>query len=238
MAGRADVDHPAGYQRGRDHGLAAQIRFYARHVRHGRLYQRNSCFAALGANRRNLITGAKATETSVKDDRRLTKAGMITFATHGLLPGNLDGLSEPGLVLTPPAQASARDDGLLLASEVAQFELSARLVLLSACNTASASGEPGADSLSALARAFLVAGAETVIASRWSVLDDATAVLTFTMAARRAVDPALTPARALREAMIAVREGHGADGATVPGWRADWKHPRAWGPFILVAARD
>lgn len=193
---------------------------------------------ALGASEANLITGAQATEARVKSDGRLARVHILSFATHGLLPGNLDGLSEPGLVLTPPAEASGGDDGLLLASEVARLELNARQVLLSACNTASASGEPGADSLSTLARAFLVAGAETVIASRWSVLDDATAALVTTMASRRAANPALTPAGALREAMIAVRSGHTADGEKVPGWRESWKHPRAWGPFILVASRD
>lgn len=193
---------------------------------------------ALGASEANLITGVQATEARVKSDRRLASVDMISFATHGLLPGNLDGLSEPGLVLTPPAKASDGDDGLLLASEVARLELKARQVLLSACNTASASGAPGSDSLSTLARAFLVAGAETVIASRWSVLDDATAALVTTMATRQAANPALTPAGALREAMIAVRSGHMVDGAAVPGWRESWKHPRAWGPFILVASRD
>ncbi len=186
----------------------------------------------------HLITGGRATEKRLRGEGRLARADMISFATHGLLPGNLDGLSEPGLVLTPPLHASQDDDGLLLASEVARFDLAARQVLLSACNTASASGGPGSDSLSALARAFLVAGADTVIASRWSVLDDATAALVTIMAARRTADPSLTPARALREAMMAVRTGHTVDGASVPGWQESWKHPRAWGPFILVASHD
>lgn len=193
---------------------------------------------ALGANATSLITGTNATETRLKSDKRLPNAGIITFATHGLMPGDFDGLTEPGLVMTPPAQASSMDDGLLLASEVAQFDLRARQVLLSACNTASANGAPGADSLSALARAFLVAGAETVIASRWSLLDDATAALSETMARREAASPTLTPAAALREAMIAVRRGYTEDGKPVPGWDESWSHPRAWGAFILVAPRD
>lgn len=193
---------------------------------------------AMGSNVTSLITGLNATETRVKADKRLLKAGMITFATHGLMPGDFDGLAEPGLVMTPPPQASSVDDGLLLASEVARFDLRARQVLLSACNTASANGPPGADSLSALARAFLVAGAETVIASRWSLLDDATAALSETMARSEAADPTLSPAAALRDAMIAVRRGYTSDGKPVPGWDESWSHPRAWGAFILVAPRD
>jgi hypothetical protein len=42
------------------------------------------------------------------------------------------------LVLTPPAEASETDYGLLTASEVAQLKLNADWVVLSACNTAAA----------------------------------------------------------------------------------------------------
>lgn len=194
--------------------------------------------ADLPGIRARLFTGPRATEARVKSDRTLRRADMITFATHGLLPGDFDGLAEPGLVLTPPVRGSLLDDGLLLASEVARLELLAQQVVLSACNTASANGPPGADSLSVLARSFLIAGAQSVIASRWSLMDDAAAALNSIMASRRAANPLLTSAAALREAMIAVREGHTADGKAVPAWDSSWKHPRAWGPFILVASSD
>lgn len=81
-------------------------------------------------------------------------------------------------------------------------------------------------------------GRELVSLGTPAVHRDATAARVTTMASRRAANPALTPAGALREAMIAVRSGHMVDGAAVPGWRESWKHPRAWGPFILVASRD
>ena len=64
----------------------------------------------------------------------------------------MSGIEEPGLVFTPPAQASGDDDGLLAASEVAKLSLTADWVLLSACNTASGA-EAGAEAASGLGRA-------------------------------------------------------------------------------------
>jgi len=83
---------------------------------------------------------------------------VLTFATHGLLAGDLKGLSEPALVLTPPKEGTELDDGLLTASEVAQLKLDADWVILSACNTAAPDGTPGAEGLSGLAKAFFYAG--------------------------------------------------------------------------------
>jgi hypothetical protein len=40
----------------------------------------------------------------------------VHFATRGLMSGDLKGLAEPALVLTPPREASADNDGLLAAS--------------------------------------------------------------------------------------------------------------------------
>src|SRR6185312_2777759 len=70
----------------------------------------------------DIYLGAAATESRVLsmrlDDRRV-----VMFATHGLLPGDLDGLSEPALALSAPARPGAAaesgeagDDGLLTAS--------------------------------------------------------------------------------------------------------------------------
>ena len=77
--------------------------------------------------------------------------------------------------LTPPARAP--DDGSLSVQAVYGLGLSrADLVVLSACETQLGAQSQG-DDLVGLNRAFLYAGAPTVIASLWSVNDDATAVL-------------------------------------------------------------
>jgi CHAT domain-containing protein len=180
--------------------------------------------------------GAEATETALKADTDLPRAVTVVFATHGLLPYEMGIGSEPGLVLTPPRQASVEDDGLLTASEAAALSLSAKWVVLSACNTATPGAEAGAsgESLSSLARSFLYAGSDNLLASHWRVADDATAALIVEALSN---DHA-TPATALAAAMEAVRMGKRADGSAVEGWKPHWAHPASWAPFTLVTNRD
>ncbi len=192
--------------------------------------------ATLSATPELLHLGTAATEGSVRRDQAVGSARIIAFATHGILPGEIGGLREPGLAFTPPETGSPEDDGLLAASEVAGMRLSADWVILSACNTATADGTPGADSLSSLGRAFLYAGAGSLLASRWRVADDATAALTVeTLVARKA---GLSRATALQQAMRAVRTGRRADGSALPGWSRSWAHPAAWAPFTVIGSDD
>jgi CHAT domain-containing protein len=174
-----------------------------------------------------------ATEGAVRTDKSLGDARVIAFATHGLLPDEIRGVSEPGLVFTPPSAPSPLDDGVLTASEAATLKLSADWVILSACNTATA--DSSADSLSSLSRAFLYAGARALLASHWRVSDEATAVLTVET---QREDVTQTRAVALQWAMRAVRTGKRADGSAVPGWTPDWAHPMMWAPFSLISTAD
>jgi CHAT domain-containing protein len=186
----------------------------------------------------NLTIDGKATEAALRQDPALATSEIIAIATHGLLPDPSIGFSEPGLVLTPPTTASDIDDGLLTATEAARLTLSADWVILSACNTASAENSGGGDSLSALARGFLYAGADALLASHWRVSDEATAVLTVETLLARRTNPALSRAQALQHGMAAVRSGKRADGTAVAGWKADWVHPAAWAAFTNIANRD
>ena len=118
--------------------------------------------------------GERATVSKVKALSRsgeLARARVVHFATHGLLAGETalfaKNKAEPALLLTPPAEASEEDNGLLTASEVAQLNLNADWVVMSACNTAGGSAE-GAEALSGLARAFFYAGARALLVSHWS----------------------------------------------------------------------
>lgn len=192
----------------------------------------------LGASTASLRLGAKATEAAIKTSTDLSRAGVVAFATHGLLSRELGGVNEPGLVLTPPAKATPEDDGVLTASEAAALELSADWVILSACNTAGGDGAPGADSLSGLARAFLYAGARALLVSHWRVFDDSTAALTVQTLAIQRANPTLSKAQALQRAMRVVRTGRLPDNTTLPGWRPEWAHPAYWAPFVVIAAGD
>jgi CHAT domain-containing protein len=173
----------------------------------------------------------------------LTGARVIAFATHGLMPSDTVSrgrrsitaaeilrISEPGLVLTPPGEASAEDDGYLAASEVATLRLNSDWVILSACN--SASGDAATAGISQLARAFFFAGARNLLASHWPVADDVAAQLTV-----KAIEiegglngeTARSRPEALQEAMRRVRSDRRYDRAGQT--RA---HPFFWAPFVLI----
>ena len=169
--------------------------------------------------------GAEATERAVRetDAGPLARARFVVFSTHGLMAGSA--AAEPGLVMTPPEEATPADDGYLSASEAAQLSLDAEFVVLSACNTAASDGRPGGEGLSGLARAFFYAGARSVMVSHWEVSDAATTrLITATFAdldARAAADPGVR-ARALQAGMRAVRA------------ERRWAHPAYWAAFTLV----
>ena len=129
-------------------------------------------------------------------------------------------------MLTPPAHATAEDDGFLAASEIAALHLDADWVLLSACNTASSAGEE-APGLGGLARTFLYAGARSLLVSHWPVSDLTAPILTVrTIELERAGTPR---AEALRQAMREVRMDARWDDSNL-----SWAHPFFWAPFVLV----
>jgi CHAT domain-containing protein/Tfp pilus assembly protein PilF len=180
--------------------------------------------SAVGAGPDALHLGAGATETAVRA-APLSEARIIAFATHGLVAGEFDGMAEPALVLTPPQQASADDDGLLTASEVTELKLDADWVILSACNTAAADGTPGADGLSGLAKAFFYAGGRALLVSHWSVFSDAARALTTGTFRALQADPSLRRSGALRAAMLEMLDD---------AERPHWAHPIFWSPFVVV----
>lgn len=177
----------------------------------------------LKASERDLRLGTAATETQVKQID-LTQYRIVYFATHGLIAGEIKGLAEPALALTPPAKASALDDGLLTASEVAQLRLNADWVVLAACNTASGDA-PGAEALSGLARAFFYAGARALLVSHWRVGSEAAAKLTTSTFEIQQSSKGIGRAEALQRAMLAYMDDK------KDAWAA---YPAFWAPFSVV----
>ena len=116
------------------------------------------------------LLGAEASERSVRQ-QPLREFQVISFATHALIPGEIDGISEPAIVLTPGSRREIeRNDGVLTAAEISQLELEANLVVLSACNTAAPDNRRSGRALSGLADAFFVAGARSLAVTQWSIL--------------------------------------------------------------------
>jgi len=177
---------------------------------------------ALGANpESSVVLGVAATKPKVTSTD-LSQYRVLAFATHGLLPGELRCQAEPALALTPPAMPSPADNGLLDASDIAQFRLDADWVVLSACNTAGPDGSLGGESLSGLARAFFYAGARTLLVSHWAVASRPTVALTTGLFAQAARTPALSRTEALRRSQLTLADAPATS------------HPVFWAPFVLV----
>jgi hypothetical protein len=180
----------------------------------------------LGAGDKDVWLGNRATEAESKrlsETGELAKYRIIHFATHAAPAGQVGGNSEPGLILTPPATATERDNGYLTASEIAQLKLDADWVILSACNTAAGDAE-GAEALSGLARAFFYAGARALLVPHWAVASDPTVKLITGAVGRMASDKKIGRAEAMRQSMLAL----------IDKGKAYEAHPAYWAPFVVV----
>jgi CHAT domain-containing protein len=183
----------------------------------------NAVAKDLGVSASDIHLGDDASETTVKRTP-LADYGIVYFATHGLVAGDVKGIAEPSLVLSIPRQPSELDDGLLTSSEVAQLKLNADWVVLSACNTI-AGDKPGAEALSGLARSFFYAGARALLVSHWAVDSAAATRLTTSTFDRLKVDPKLGRAEALRQSMLAYLNDASSPRNAYPAF---------WAPFALI----
>jgi CHAT domain-containing protein/tetratricopeptide (TPR) repeat protein len=175
---------------------------------------------------RDVFLQASATRATLArmplNDRKV-----VMFATHGLVPGDLDGLAEPALALSPTPD----DDGLLTVSQVLNLKLDADWVVLSACNTAAGNGA-GAEAVSGLGRAFFYAGSRALLVTHWPVETTSARALTTEVFRRQAENPTLDRAQALQQAQIALIDGPGAieNNKTI----FSYAHPLFWASYALV----
>jgi CHAT domain-containing protein len=181
---------------------------------------------------RDVFLGSQASEQRVRsmrlDDRRV-----IMFATHGLVPGDLDGLGEPALALSAPALAGGGGDGLLTVSKILDLRLDADWVVLSACNTAAGNGA-GAEAVSGLGQAFFYAGTRALLVSNWPVETGSARLLTTRLFRHEAEDPGLSRAEALRRTMLELLDGPGMVDPATGRTLFSYAHPIFWAPFSLV----
>jgi CHAT domain-containing protein len=177
-----------------------------------------------------LHLGRQANEQVVKN-ADLSRYRIVAFSTHGLLPGDLNGLTQPALALSAPDVAQVEGDGLLTMEQILPLKLDADWVVLSACNTA-AGAQAGAEAASGLGRAFFYAGSRSLLATNWSVDSASARDLVSDVFRRQAADGTLSRSEALRQAMVALIDGpgHVADGNTL----YTYAHPLFWAPYSLI----
>lgn len=165
----------------------------------------------------------QASESRLKDE--VGRYRLLHLATHGLVSDDFPMSS--GVLLA----AGDGDDGLLQAHEVLGLELSADIVTLSACRTGRGRLRRG-EGVVGLSRAFLAAGASSVVVSLWDVDDRATPLFMEAfyeqIAAGVAAPEAMLKARRTlfrqtTEARLVFRQRPMA-----------YAHPRFWASFVVA----
>jgi len=159
--------------------------------------------------------GSAATEGRLKSES-LSEYRYLHFAAHGYFDEEEPRRS--GIVMAQVPDSA--EDGFLQAREVVGLRLNSDLVTLSACQSGLGKLLAG-EGVQGLSRAFLHAGAQSVLVSLWNVDDSATAELMKrfygNLKAEVSKDDALRRAK-----LTMIRSTSGR-----------WKHPYYWAPFVL-----
>ena len=164
-----------------------------------------------GRNQKTYLR-ARANEGLIKKGV-LSSARFVHIASHGLMAPHYQALA---LTLDP----TAKEDGFLTSSEIAELKLAADLVVLSACRTGN-TRQRSAEPVAGLALSLRSAGANSVVLSLWSVDDDATAKLMIDFY-RPLVASGTTYDASLSDAKRTMIKSN------------NWQHPYFWAAFILL----
>jgi CHAT domain-containing protein/TPR repeat protein len=160
------------------------------------------------------LDGSQASEEALKAEP-LADFKVIHLAAHGV-SDELDP-DRTALVFAPGSES---EDGLWQAREIRRTRLNADVVVLSACETGSGKLQ-GQEGVMNLARAFLTAGARSVVASLWDVDDRSTATLMESFYEH--LKAGLTVKEALRQAQLDFIKNYG-----------DKAKPNLWAGFEVI----
>jgi len=184
----------------------AETEGLARHCSE-QLYGRNcEAYTGLESSKSNFMANVVPHLASYKS---------MVFATHGLAASDIPGIMEPALALSmvPPGT-----DGFLTMSEIAGLKMSPEVAALVACQTGVGLKLPG-EGVMSMGRAFLSAGAKSVVMSLWSVSEEASVNMMDSFF--RNLHEGKSKLEAWTEARNSVRQ-------------AGFEHPFFWAAFVLV----
>lgn len=147
----------------------------------------------------------------------LSNFAILHFATHGFLdPKNPE---NSGLVLSMVDRQGQAQNGFVGLQDIYRLQAPVDLVVLSACRTGLGKEVRG-EGLIGLTRGFMYAGASSVIASLWTVDDEATSELMKRFYANL-LQRQMNPAAALQAAQNSIRS------------EPQWRSPYFWAAFTL-----
>jgi CHAT domain-containing protein len=171
----------------------------------------------------------RATVARLRDASRKGQYRYVHFATHGVYNEKHPRCS--GLLLTPDPDGG--DDGFLSVSEVFGLELECDQVVLSACATALGEDVTG-EGILGLTRAFLYAGARSVVAALWEIPGRETAEFMRVFYEELLQNPGIDREHALSEAKRwMIRRNKGGRRGDAPS-----SHPHFWSAFVLTGVGD
>jgi CHAT domain-containing protein len=166
-------------------------------------------------DRTRLYLGKASSEGAVKRES-LRRYRRLHFATHSLIDETSP--SRSAVVLTLGNDPD--DDGFLEVSEISELDLDCDLVVLSACQTGRGQLLSG-EGIIGLSRAFLLAGARTLVVSHWNVSDISTAQLMESF--YRHLTTRHSNAAALRNSKLQMLKSG-----------THTRHPYYWASFVMV----
>ena len=160
------------------------------------------------------LVGRQATKAEVM--KRMSSVGLIHIAAHGNeRTGEIALSPNPGWSSKFPQ----RKDYILKMSDVQAANLRARLVVLSCCHSGRGRVLKG-EGVVGIARAFLAAGARSVLVALWAIDDEATMV--FMRSFYRLLKEGKTASAAVQQSMKFLRESE------------QFSEMRYWAPFQLI----
>jgi tetratricopeptide (TPR) repeat protein len=167
------------------------------------------------AGENTLLKGPAASGRNLQKELERNPA-VVHFATHMLESPERPSDGAIALSLTEGGETEQ-----LCSAEIAHWRIRSGLIVLNGCHSAAGEVLPGAGLLG-LTRAWLAAGADNVVGSRWTTLDE-TGALFSALYRNLRTQPGSRPAQALRAAQLEMlRAGD---------WRA---RPRYWGAYFVM----
>lgn len=160
-----------------------------------------------------------ASEKNVK--ARVSDYSILHFATHGILDSERPMLSSLAL----SEDRDSTESNFWHAYEISKSRLNANMVVLSACETGYGKFETG-NGVASLARAFMYAGAQSLVVSLWQVHDNSTSRLMNNFYDQ--LDQGLNKDEALKNAKMEYLKSA----------RGIYAHPAFWSSFILMGKTD
>ena len=159
------------------------------------------------------LTGKLATKCEVL--KQICSVAVVHIAAHGHMQ-----TGEIALSPNPKrrSQIPAEEDYILTMTDVMSVKLRAKLVVLSCCH--SGRGEIKAEGVVGIARAFMGAGARSVLVSLWAIDDEAT--LEFMKSFYRNLEKGRSASESLNHAMKCLRESE------------KFSDVKYWAPFTLI----